>query len=562
MKYKNMTSKDKEFFTKVYRDKKLSWDERMQILMDFIGKSERTVRKWASEKLKISEKIENESPELKEAKKRVHNKGVSRFMITWAQNDTPVSERFFKNMVKHAETINADIHVIAGRYKNPTSVFSDKNHEVWHPSVAKYLDAARHDVHKYVSIMSDVKIQPTAVNPLTGLQGMSGINSCVFGHPKVQMEMIPVLESAKPKMMLTTGACTVNNYTDSKAGKKGEFHHMLGFVIVEIEDDETYHMRQVTAEDDGSFTDLYYNYKFVGELKPIKFDNSIDKLHWLDNNCGAEPFEWVGESVVNRVDEIEACVLGDLHYGHHDPKVLKKTFKLLKKLKPKHVILHDVFDGYSISHHAMKDPFIQYGKEVHGTNDLKKEINELINGLKPFSKFDNVVIVRSNHDDFLDRWLKNGDWKKQPTYKNSPLYMEYSGILLSQHAETPDNVKGVIPELINREYPDFITLGRGDSYKILDWEVGQHGDEGSNGSRGSLQQFRKLNTKIIVGHYHSPGRKDGAISVGTTTKLRVGYNSGPSSWLQSHVIIHKDAKTQHINFVRNKSGKVCFTTFK
>ena len=39
-----------------------------------------------------------------------------------------------------------------------------------------------------------------------------------------------------PKMMMTTGSCTVKNYTDSKAGKKGEFHHTLGFVIIEIKD--------------------------------------------------------------------------------------------------------------------------------------------------------------------------------------------------------------------------------------------------------------------------------------------------------------------------------------
>ena len=84
----------------------------------------------------------------------------------------------------------------------------------------------------------------------------------------------------------------------------------------------------------------------------------------------------------------------------------------------------------------------------------------------------------------------------------------------------------------------------------------KNNDHGSNGSRGSLLQFRKLNTKIIVGHYHSPGRKDGAIAVGTSTKLRVGYNQGPSSWLQSHVIIHKDGKAQHINFINGE-----YTTF-
>jgi hypothetical protein len=70
-------------------------------------------------------------------------------------------------------------------------------------------------------------------------------------------------------------------------------------------------------------------------------------------------------------------------------------------------------------------------------------------------------------------------------------------------------------------------------------------------------QFRKLNTKIVVGHYHSPGRKDGALAVGTSTKLRVNYNIGPSGWLQSHVIIHHDSKAQHINFIKGE-----FTTLK
>ena len=69
-----------------------------------------------------------------------------------------------------------------------------------------------------------------------------------------------------------------------------------------------------------------------------------------------------------------------------------------------------------------------------------------------------------------------------------------------------------------------------------------------------------MNTKIVVGHYHSPGRKDGALAVGTSTKLRVGYNNGPSSWLQTHVIIHNDGRAQHIIFSRDKNNKIDFTT--
>jgi hypothetical protein len=217
-----------------------------------------------------------------------------------------------------------------------------------------------------------------------------------------------------------------------------------------------------------------------------------------------------------------------------------------------------VFDGQSISHHEMKDPILQFGKDKLGLNDLGKEINNMMDGLSVFEKFENVVIVRSNHDDFLDRWVKNEDWKRQPTHKNSRLYMQYTDLLLEQAEKDPYNVKGVIPCLINKKFPKFITLGRSASYKVHGgWELGQHGDVGANGSRGSLLQFRKLNTKIIVGHYHSPGRKDGALAVGTSTKMRVGYNIGPSSWLQSHVIIHKDGRAQHINFLNGK-----FTTFK
>ncbi len=527
MRFKDLTDEDKQYFKEIYLDKNLEYYTRLKILSEYIGKSQRSAERWVK-KLKLTESSEVESQEFISAKSKKFDKKKKRFIISWAQNNTPVHKKFISNMEKYANEIRADIHIIAGRYKNPTSIFNDSEEEAWDAKVKPYLDAARHDIHKYVSIMSDVKVQPTAVNPMTGMQGMSGINSCIFGSPKVQLEMIPVLEGQTPKMMMTTGACTVSNYTDSKSGKKGEFHHTLGFIIVEIKDSEIFFTRQVTATSDGDFIDLCYSVNYNKDSK---------------------------ESEINRNSKLDACVLGDIHFGHEDKEVVNNTIKALDKLVPKHVVLHDVFDGYSISHHTMNDPFEQYRKEVNGTNSLKKEINYMVKELKKFKKFDNVVIVRSNHDDFLDRWLKNGDWKKQPTAKNSLEYMEYSQILLKQYSGKSE-VKGVIPEIINNEYPKFITLGRSDSYIVNGWELAQHGDVGSNGSRGSLQQFRKLNVKIIVAHYHAPGRKDGALSVGTSTKLRVGYNVGASGWLQSHVFIYPNGKAQHINFIKGE-----FTTF-
>jgi hypothetical protein len=533
MRFKELTPDQIEYIKKCYNEKDgLSYEKRATKLSLEFDVSERTIRYWWAN-LNLTEKIEVEPEQYQQARLRKFDKTKKCFIVAWAQNNTNVHKGFLENIEALASEYNADIHMILGRYRNPTSPTEngDTEEEWWDESILKYADANRHDIHKYVSIMSDVKVQPTAINPMSGMQGMSGVNSCVFGAPKVQFEMIPVLDGNKPKMMFTTGAITYRNYSDSKAGKKGEFHHTLGFCVIEIKDKETFFARQVTADDKtGNFTDLYYR---------------------------------VEGGKVSRIDSIEAIVFGDIHYGHHDQEVLNTTMDFLDKIKPKHVILHDVFDGNSISHHEMKNPFIQYGKEIAGTNDLKKEIDGMMSGLKEFEHFDNVVIVRSNHDDFLDRWLQNEDWKKQPTHKNSRLYMQMSDTLLGQYEKDTYNVIGVIPSLIKDRFPKYKTLSRSASYKVKGgWELGQHGDVGANGSRGSLLQFRKLNTKIIVGHYHSPGRKDGALAVGTSTKLRVGYNQGPSSWLQSHVIIHNDGRAQHLNFLKGENGKAYFTTLE
>ncbi len=518
MKFKDLSESDIEYISKTYYDKTIPWDERLRILSKKFGRSDRTIQNWVSS-LGLTGDTAIASPQLIAAKARELNRKKKRFIITWAQNDTDVHEGFISNIEKYAQFIDADIHVIAGRYKNPTSVFADREYDTWSERIEDYLDANRHDVHKYLSIMSDVKIQPTAVDPMTGLQGMSGINSCIFGSPKVQLETIPVLEGNRPKMMLTTGACTLKNYTDSKAGKKGEFHHTLGFVVVEIKDEDVFFVRQVTATNDGDFTDLFFKTSY--SLASSK-------------------------STVSRIDRIEAIVWGDLHYGKHDPKIFESTLELMQELKPNHVVLHDVFDGNSINHHDQKNPFVQYEKEKSGENSLRRELDELMAGLKRIEKY-NVVIVRSNHDDFIDRWLRDIDWRRSVTPKNSLEYMQFSSALLSGAA--PD---GIVPYVIKQEFPSFKTLGRDASYIVKDWELGQHGDIGSSGSRGSLVQFRKLNTKIIVGHYHAPGRKDGALAVGTSTHLRVGYNRGASGWLQSHVIIHEDGKAQHIHFIKGE----------
>lgn len=530
MKFKELDEETIQIAKSIYWDKELSWDDRMKKLMSLFGKSERTVRKWCSDKLNFKEKVNSdilESDQYKKAQERIFDESKKYYLVTWAQNNTPIHRNFFKNLLAYANFLNAGIHVIPGRYKNPTSIFSEANEVWWPKEVDPYLDATRNDVANNITLFGDIKIQPTAVNPMSDLQGLCYATSCIFGSPKIQLQSIPVLPGNKPRIMLTTGACTVKNYTDTKIGKKGEFHHTFGAVIVEVKNNETVFFRQITAKDNGDFNDLYWN---------------------------------VSNGEVKRNNKLDAIIYGDIHAGEHDENIINVTKKmLLDKLNPSNIVLHDIFSGQSVNPHENKDPFLQFGKQVAGIDDLGKEIDKMMSLLKEFDdyKYSKIVIVRSNHDDFLDRWLKNEDWKTQPTFKNSRLYMQLSDMLLSQYEKDPYNIKGVIPQLINEKYPRFITLGLRDSYIVNGFELAMHGHLGVNGGKGGSESFRKLNTKMVSAHTHSTFRKDGLLVCGTSTHLRLNYTNGPSSWTQGHVIIDTYGKAQNIIFFNGE-----FTTFE
>ncbi len=498
MDIKKLTQKNLDYIKSVYNNKDLTWDERMKLLMKAFGKSERTVRKYLVELgFKDKNREIEESEQFKIAKEKEHDKKKKRFLISWAQNNTNIDESLLKNMEVYAKEINGEIIIIAGRYSNQTQTLDRDVKESWDPKLDKYLCASQINIHPFLSVMGDVKIQATAVSPFTGLHGLSKENSCIFGSPKSQLEMIPVLNGCKPKMMLTTGSVTVKNYTQTKLGKVSDFNHQMGFITCELKDNNIFYIRQIVANEAGSFDDLFYH---------------------------------VENGKITKNKEIEAAVLGDLHYGQHDEKVLNNTFKLLDKLKPKHILLHDVFDNTATSHHSQGDPYKQFALEKSGLNNLENELRNLMDGLKKFEKFENVVIVRSNHDVHLDKFLQN-DWRKLPTSKNSMIYMELACMLLQQHAN--GNVIGVIPELINRKFPKFKTLGYNDSYVVCNWELACHGDLGISGTRPTPNSFLKLNKKMITAHTHTPKKKDGLMVVGTLTKLRLSYNLGASSWLNS-----------------------------
>ena len=475
-----------------------------------------TVRRSVSNLLakQVADTVAESSELFQDAKQR-ETEDKQTFLISWAQNATPIHKNFMKNLKAYANDLDAGLHIVAGRYSNPTSVFADKDQDWWSPEVVPYLDAARHNIHKYMQILSDVKIPPTASTPLSGLNSITGLESCIVGHPRQQVKSLPIFDGYPCKLLMSTGACTVANYTDSKSGKKGEFHHSIGFTIVEL-DGENFHVRQVSADEKGNFYDLF---------KRVK-----------------------NGKVLENVEGCEAAILGDIHIAHNDEKATAVSFKLLDEMKPNHTMLHDIVDCESISHHEEQDPFRVMQKEDNGTGDLKKELEIMLQWAEARLKY-NLVVVRSNHDDFLDRWLKTTDWRKD---RNKRMFLYGANILANQAVAQK---KGVISYLLDNAFGDQIkTLGLDDSYRVLGWELGVHGHVGANGSRGSANQYKQMNTKMVTGHTHSPSRQDGHMCVGTLSGLRVGYNKGASSWMHANALIYPDGKAQLVYIV---GGKYC-----
>lgn len=452
---------------------------------------------------------------LEQAKNKEYDKTKKVFFITYAQSDTKVNQPMLNNMEVYAEKHNASIHVILGRYKNPTSLEANKNIKQketnkynWDEAIHKYADSNRHNIHENLCILSDVKIQPTASTPLTGLNGLTGKESCIAGHPRQHLKFLPTLDGEPDKIICTSGAVTLPNYTDTKVGKVGEFHHTYGFIIVEI-DDNDFIIRPVSCLDDGSFCDLIWSVK-DGEVTENK--NSAQAIVW-----------------------------GDLHHGLTDDLVLQETINQSRMLlnEDKRVYIHDVFDASSISHHDLKDPFVLYQKE--GLT-LHQEINSLSVFLDELSEEFNTFIVRSNHDEHLDRWLKDTDWRKS---NNRDLYLR-----LSYSKAINPNLSAL--ELAMRIYNvDATFLNENTSHKIDGIELSIHGHNGVSGSRGSAIQFKNLNTKSITGHTHSPLILDGLMTVGTLTRKRIGYNKGLSAWGWANAVIHHNGKRQLLIFNNN-----------
>ena len=450
---------------------------------------------------------------------------VRRYLVTAAQNATPLHDGFWMALQKAKTHYKAELLVIPLRYRNPTSRFEStkiEHDEWWDDRVVPFLWNVRKALNDNLEVLGDIKIQPTAVEPLTGLEGFTGARSAIVGHTKLSFKTVPTPGHKMAKILTTTGACTRKNYSDSRAGKHGEFHHTLGAVIVEISGSKFW-LRHLNANQDGSFTDLDSRFTARGQ--------------------GA-------------AESPEAIVLGDTHVDFTDPDVDRATFGvggIVRTLNPKRIVWHDLLDAYSCNPHHRGNPFNAIAKLRSGLDDVAAEVQRAIDFVRVRTGDAHSYIVSSNHDDMLHRWILSHDWKADP--KNAEFYLE-TALAISQATkmgsggtEYPRPFKYWVDRL---KAANITCLG-GEPLVIAGILCSMHGDHGPNGARGSIKNLRRIGTKSVIGHSHAPGISEGCYQVGTSSVLKLEYNQGgPSGWLNTHCLIHADGKRQLVTIIEGK----------
>jgi len=377
--------------------------------------------------------------------------------------------------------------------------------------------------------LCSIELSAKQIDPTTGLDRIGqGNGSFIYASPKQRLKFMPVSNVKNPHAEMTTGAATIPRYFDinddvicspymcKRTAYIANFDHVVGAIIVEIENDDIYHFRQIQADDKGGFVDLgdYY------------LGDTVTKMY------------------------AESLTMGDWHSGETDPTAVKAWKEVCNLVKPKRLFIHDGFNGLSINHHEEDRQIRRAILAQKGLLNLESELKQFTKDLDMLSNFPNVEevdVVKSNHDLFLDRWLDHGRWTKDAN--NYSIGVDLAKAMKDGHnplqfaAETMYGLK-------NKSKIRWLSMD--EDYFIAGIQHGAHGHKGPKGSRGNIRGMEKSYRKSNTGHAHSPEILRGAWQAGTSSYLKLSYNEGPSDWVHSSILTYPNGCRQMINSFNGK----------
>jgi hypothetical protein len=458
------------------------------------------------------------------------NPHSQRFVITCAQNNTQVHTAFLNSLLSYCQHNQCQLVVLPIRYKNVNAYCPTDQYTVqWPSELHQFYVNSDIELCPRLMLMGGFNIAATALNPLSGIGPVAGNKSAIFGHHQVAMEVIPTPHHEHPRMLLTTGSVSVENYSSSKQGALAKFHHSLGALLVELGDQGEFYVRQLSPTQDGSFYDLDTLYQ------PAQPPDSGHRASGI--------------------------VYGDSHIDSMDQQVRDATWEsptsITSICRPEHHYIHDALDFYSANHHHKDNQLVRYAKHQAGAHNVQRELDRLVACHNKIWSDSTATYhyIESNHNLALTKWLQSADPKQDP--ENALIYHKLMVEVLSNTTMTPSGAAipnplalYVMPRIVNPN--NTIFHKRDDKVELFDIDLSQHGDIGINGARGSVQAFARSGRKSVTGHGHSPKIEKGAYRVGTSSLLKLEYNQGYSSWMHCHCIIYPNGKRTLIYIINGR----------
>lgn len=464
----------------------------------------------------VSVNIFKDKKKVKLAERAIKNS--KRFFVTTIVTGCSIDENLYKSIENWCKKNDGEILILiaedpakqkdkAGEYYADSSLVDSDGHIIVKDT------ALNSNIH-----LSTIKLSAKQIEATTGLDRLSKVGTFVYASPKQRLKPIPVGNTKLTHLLVTTGSLSLPEYKSEmymslRLAYIAEFDHVMGGLIVEIEDDSRYHIRHVQSNGKGEFIDLGTMYKPNGTTSK-------------ENALSIWPGDW--------------------HTGSTDPMVKACIKDMCSVLKPDHLFLNDFFDGLSINHHIEKDRIELALLSEKGKLNLEHELIQLKDELLELTSWDakHLNIVYSNHDDFLNRYLRAATYAETTQSQNHRISLKLA--LAALDGLNP--LEYAVNELLKFNKKDKVTWLKLDQDLILAGiQHGSHGHLGSNGSHNpSCMGLERAYGTGNFGHSHSGEILRNVWRAGTSTHLKLGYNKGASSWNTATIISYKNGSRQMI----------------
>jgi len=518
----------------------LSEEQSIRAVYDQTGSIRATARLTGASRPKVKRIIEElgavytgQVLERPTYKRPLPAKGKKRYyLLSSAQNSSKVHP-VLKSLLSYADDLRSRpdteaVEVMISRFVYVKKSFLAKHEKedssdlykglVYGDEVLEFINDERVELAPSLVWCGEMNILPTAARPLSGFETYTGRNSSIIPHVKMQMESVAQMKGTGAKLNYTTGTVTQRNYLQRKAGLKAEFHHVYGGLIVEVDEDGTWFVRQLSADSDGVFQD----FDTIATPEGVTHGHPVECINWPDLHYDAIDDDW----------------LVDLFWV--------QPGNVLDTLNPSTQVFNDCLDFRSRNHHDRKNTHLNFRKFFEDKDNVSNECEELAlffnkDAWRPHVK---SIVVESNHDTALEKWLNEEDYRDDP--ENAIFFLTWQLAVYTAIANRDNNFH-LLREVLNSYalLDNFVFLDEDDSYVICPEhggiELGMHGHLGANGARGGVVNLSKIGRRANVGHMHSAAIRDGLYVAGTCA-MNPDYAKGPSSWSISFIVTYPNGK--------------------